>query len=60
MPRADQIEAILRRHVYDAWFPRCLDLAEGGFLCDFDRTWSSVGPHDKLLEFQARLEYPLV
>ncbi|HYC57697.1 MAG TPA: AGE family epimerase/isomerase [Candidatus Binatia bacterium] len=49
-----QIEAILRRHVIDVWFPRCLDERHGGFLCDFDRRWRSCGPHDKFLEFQAR------
>ena len=54
MPSAAQLEAVLRRHVLDAWFPRCLDTAYGGFLCDFDRAWNSAGPHDKLLEFQGR------
>ena len=54
MVPAKAFESVLRRHVLEAWFPRCLDLTHGGFLCDFDRTWSSVGPHDKLLEFQAR------
>lgn len=54
MPKAEQLEAALRRHVLDAWFPRCLDHDYGGFLCDFDRAWRSSGPHEKLLEFQAR------
>ena len=54
MPSAEAVEAVFRRHVIDAWFPRCLDHAEGGYLCDFDRSWSPLGPHDKLLEFQAR------
>lgn len=54
MPPVDQFEAALRRHVLDAWFPTCLDRIHGGFLCDFDRRWASCGPHDKLLEFQAR------
>jgi mannobiose 2-epimerase len=45
---------VLRRHVLDPWFPRSLDLDAGGFLCDFDRAWRPDGPHDKLLEFQAR------
>jgi mannobiose 2-epimerase len=40
--------------VADAWFPRGLDTEYGGFLCDFDRRWRSIGPHDKQLEFQAR------
>ncbi len=50
----DEIESVLRRHVLDPWFPRCFDREHGGFLCDFDRAWKSDGPHDKLLEFQAR------
>jgi cellobiose epimerase len=54
MPPAKEFEDALRRHVLDAWFPRCLDRTHGGFLCDFDRRWSPCGPHDKLLEFQAR------
>lgn len=54
MPSADRVEGALRRHVLDPWFPRCVDTEHGGFLCDFDRGWSPCGPHDKLLEFQAR------
>ena len=50
----EAVEAVLRRHVLEAWFPRCLDHTHGGFLCDFDRRWSSRGPDEKLLEFQAR------
>ncbi len=54
MLHAEEFEGILQRHVLDAWFPRCMDLTHGGFLCDFDRAWVSCGPHQKLLEFQAR------
>ena len=54
MLSVEEFETALRRHVLDAWFPRCLDTIHGGFLCDFDRGWSSCGPHEKLLEFQAR------
>lgn len=50
----EAFETVLRRHVLAAWFPRCLDHEHGGFLCDFDRAWQPNGPHDKLLEFQAR------
>jgi mannobiose 2-epimerase len=50
----EEFESALRRHVLEPWFPRSLDHAHGGFLCDFDRAWRSNGPHDKLLEFQAR------
>jgi len=54
MPTAAALEGVLRRHVLDAWFPRSLDTAHGGFLCDFDRRWTPLGPHDKLLEFHGR------
>jgi mannobiose 2-epimerase len=54
MPTAADFEALLFRHVIDVWFPRCLDTRYGGFLCDFDRTWKESGPHEKLVEFQAR------
>lgn len=54
MPTVEELEAILRRHVIDVWFPRCLDVEYGGFLCDFDRRWRRRGPHQKLIEFQAR------
>ncbi len=50
----EEFESVLRQHVIDVWFPRCLDREYGGFLCDFDRRWRSAGPQEKLLEFQAR------
>jgi mannobiose 2-epimerase len=31
-----------------------VDTEYGGLLCDFDRRWRPCGPHEKLLEFQAR------
>jgi mannobiose 2-epimerase len=53
-PTADELRTALHQHVLDVWFPRSLDHAHGGFLCDFDRAWNPTGPHDKFLEFQAR------
>lgn len=53
-PTRRDLENVLRVHVLGPWFPRCLDRDHGGFLCDFDRSWRDVGPHDKLAEFQAR------
>ncbi len=44
----------LRRHVMEAWFPRCLDREAGSFFCDFDRRWKRHGPQLRMLEFQAR------
>lgn len=51
---ADEMERALRRHVIEAWFPRCLDRDRGGYLCDFDRQWRPAGPQERMLEFQAR------
>ncbi|HYB98466.1 MAG TPA: AGE family epimerase/isomerase [Candidatus Limnocylindrales bacterium] len=53
-PSTQELQALLRRHVLDVWFPRSLDHEHGGFRCDFDRKWRSCGTHEKLLEFQAR------
>jgi mannobiose 2-epimerase len=53
-PTREEVLDVLRRHVIDPWFPRCLDRENGGFLCDFDRAWRESGRHDKLAEFQAR------
>jgi mannose/cellobiose epimerase-like protein (N-acyl-D-glucosamine 2-epimerase family) len=48
------LERTLWRDAFDVWFPRCLDQARGGYLCDFDARWRPDGPQDKMLEFQAR------
>ena len=54
MPSAAELEASLKRHVIDVWFPRSLDREYGGFLCDFDHRWKPCGPNAKLLKSQAR------
>ncbi len=54
MPTTAEFSSVLQQHVLDLWFPRCLDLEYGGFTCDFDHAWKPCGPHEKLLEFQAR------
>jgi mannobiose 2-epimerase len=51
---AAEMLGALRRHVMEAWFPRCLDRQAGGFFCDFDRRWKRRGPQLRMLEFQAR------
>lgn len=45
---------LLEKHVVEPWFPRCIDVEHGGFLCNFDRRWKHTGTGEKLLEFQAR------
>jgi cellobiose epimerase len=51
---AARFERDLRRHVMDAWFPRCVDRQSGGFFSDFDRRWRLNGPQHRMLETQAR------
>lgn len=51
---AQALDEALHRHVFDAWFPRCVDSVNGGFLCDFDRPWRPDGRQARMLEFQAR------
>ncbi len=51
---AQVLAADFQRHVCQAWFPRTVDSAAGGFLCDFDRRWRPIGRQDRTLEFQAR------
>jgi cellobiose epimerase len=53
-PSKHEIRDVLRRHVVEAWFPRCVAADGNGLLCDFDRAWRPCGPNDKQLEFQAR------
>jgi hypothetical protein len=36
-PAAQEFAAALSQHFLKSWFPRCLDLEQGGFLSDFDR-----------------------
>lgn len=52
--RRSTYAAILREHVLDTWFPRCIDTTYGGFLSSFDAHWTDTGTTEKLLEFQAR------
>jgi mannobiose 2-epimerase len=49
-----EMVAALKRHVMDAWFPRCVDVERGGFISDFDRRWRRGPSSDRMLEFEAR------
>ncbi|WP_043585946.1 AGE family epimerase/isomerase [Geminisphaera colitermitum] len=56
---ATELEITFRTHVLDAWFPRCIDNTNGGFLCTFDRDWTPA-PADqqpKTLVFQSRMTW---
>jgi len=51
---ADQVEGVLRRHVLDCWFPRCID-PSGGFQQNFSRDWKATPDPKRTLVFQARM-----
>ncbi len=51
---ADQCETLLRRHVLDCWFPRCID-PDGGYQENFARDWSSRPDPRRHLVFQSRM-----
>lgn len=51
---ADSIEAALREHVLEPWYPLSVDQTLGGFRTDLDRRWRPTGPDDRMLEYQAR------
>lgn len=51
---AAEMEAVLRKHVLDVWFPACIDDEQGGFHQSFDRQWRRFGDDGRMLEFQAR------
>lgn len=56
-PLSDEVEAALRRHVLDVWYPRAVDTANGGFLSSFARDWTPGKSEGKFSVFQARLTW---
>jgi mannobiose 2-epimerase len=54
---AGETEAALRRHVIDAWFPRCIDTQDGGFYSNFARDWQREPSQGKFSVFQGRLTW---
>lgn len=48
-----ELETELRR-LLETWCPRTLDREYGGFLCNCDHRWKSLGAHLKMLEHQGR------
>jgi mannobiose 2-epimerase len=54
---ADEVESVLRRDVLDAWFPRSIDEANGGFRSDFTREWKPARSGGKFSVFQGRMTW---
>ena len=53
---ADEMELALRRHVAEAWFPRCLDIVHGGYLHCLDRDGKVIDT-DKSVWAQVRMAW---
>ncbi|WP_428939359.1 AGE family epimerase/isomerase [Fontivita pretiosa] len=56
---ATRTEQVLRLHVLDVWFPRCVDTQHGGFHANFARDWKPVSDTQdgKFSVFQARMTW---
>lgn len=54
---ADEMEQALLVHSLQAWFPRCIDTAAGGFHQDFARDWNRLAGRPRSLVFQARMTW---
>ena len=54
---AGEVEAVLRRDVLDAWFPRSIDTVNGGFRSDFARDWTPSKSGGKFSVFQGRMTW---
>jgi len=51
---ADTIQHSMRSELLDAWYPRAVDTAWGGFITTFSHDWNMVGKEDKMIVTQAR------
>lgn len=54
---ADEMDAHFQKHILDAWFPRCIDKENGGYIASFGRDWTVGKERDKFLVFQARMTW---
>lgn len=53
----DEVEGALRRDVLGVWFPRTIDLENGGFHSDFGRDWKPGRSGGKFSVFQGRMTW---
>jgi mannose/cellobiose epimerase-like protein (N-acyl-D-glucosamine 2-epimerase family) len=54
---AAEAEAVLRRDVLQVWFPRTVDMDNGGFRSDFARDWRPGPSGGKFSVFQGRMAW---
>ncbi len=54
---AAEVETTLRQDILDVWFPRAVDIENGGFYASFDRDWSPGRSEGKFSVFQGRMTW---
>jgi len=54
---ADEIEARVQRDVIGAWFPHCVDRANGGFHAEWSRDWKRLPSQGRTIVFQSRMTW---
>lgn len=57
LPTSEEIEKILWDKILAAWYPRCLDLENGGFHENFAYDWSPKKTRSKCLVYQGRMTW---
>lgn len=53
----DEMEAVLRKDMLSAFFPRCIDNDHGGFYCNFSRDWTRSPRQEKFSVYQGRMTW---
>jgi cellobiose epimerase len=51
---ADALEASLRNELLAAWYPRCYDTVNSGYISVFDQNWQPATEQNKMIVTQAR------
>jgi mannobiose 2-epimerase len=54
---AGEMDANLRRHVVDQWFPRAVDAERGGFHQNYAEDWTFIAKGDRASVYQSRLTW---
>ncbi len=57
LPTSEEIEEVLWNEILAAWYPRCLDVDNGGFHEDFAHDWSRKRTRSKCLVVQGRMTW---
>ncbi len=53
-PVAQALNEALERHIFQVWYPRCVDTEYGGYLSNFAFDWAPLPHQEKMVVSQAR------